>query len=154
MCKEWPRELSHTSYPSIYSPPSKTNRYVQRGGNSAHTRTVRALGPDGPPYNITAIMTVETCQSCLKRCVRTVRPSSPDRPRPGRFKHPSLGSNGVNTCGPSGYNSRTVRDLRQYCPDLSPGQSVVQIDKNTQSLFKNELDTCGPSAPHRRTVRL
>ena len=30
-------------------------------------------------------MTVETCQSCLKRCVRTVRPSRPDRPRPGKF---------------------------------------------------------------------
>ena len=98
-------------------------------------------------------MTVETCQSCLKRWVRTVRPSRPDRPRPGNFKHPSLGSNGVNTRGPSGYKSRTVRDLRQYCPDWSPGPSVVQIYKNTQSLSKNELDTCGLSALHGRTVR-
>jgi len=70
------------------------------------------------------------------------------------MKHPSLGSTEVNTRGPSGYKSRTVRDLRQYCPDWSPGQSVVQIYKNTQSLSKNEFDTCGPSAPHSRTVRL
>src|SRR5688500_20378692 len=91
-------------------------------------------------------MTVGTCQSRLKRWVRTVRPSRSDRPRPGNFKHLSLGSNGVNTRGPSGYKSRTVRDLRQYCPDWSPGPSVVQTNKNTQSLSKNELYTCGPSA--------
>jgi hypothetical protein len=89
-----------------------------------------------------------------KRWVRTVRPSRPDRPRPGNFKHPSLGSNGVNTRGPSGYKSRTVRYLSQYCPDWSPGLSVVQNSKSTQSLSKNELDTCRPSASHRRTVRL
>jgi hypothetical protein len=77
----------------------------------------------------------------------------PDRPRPGKFKHPSLGSNGVNTRGPSGYKSWTVRDLRLYCPDWSPGQSVVQIYKNTQSLSKTMLThadrphfTGGPSA--------
>jgi hypothetical protein len=29
VCKEWPRELSHTSSPSIYSPPQKSNCYVQ-----------------------------------------------------------------------------------------------------------------------------
>ena len=98
-------------------------------------------------------MTVETCQNRLKRWVRTVRPSRPDRPRPGNFKHPSLGSNGVNTRGPSGYKSRTVRDLRQYCPDWSPGPSVVQINKNTQSLSKKSYThadrprlTGGPSA--------
>jgi hypothetical protein len=74
-------------------------------------------------------------------------------PRPGRMKHPSLGSKQVNTRGPSGYKSRTVRDLRQYCPDWSPGQSVVQIYKNTQSLSKTSLTladrpplTSGPSA--------
>jgi hypothetical protein len=29
VCKEWPREPSHTSSPSIYSPPHNSNRYVQ-----------------------------------------------------------------------------------------------------------------------------
>jgi hypothetical protein len=29
VCKEWPRELSHTSSPSIYSPPHISNRYEQ-----------------------------------------------------------------------------------------------------------------------------
>jgi hypothetical protein len=154
MCARNGQESSLTRATLLFIAPHLKPTVMCKGGKSAHTRTVRALGPDGPPYNITAIMTVETCRSCLKRWVRTVRPSRPDRPRPGKFKHPSLGSNGVNTRGPSGYKSRTVRDLRQYCPDWSPGPSVVQIYKNTQSLSKNELDTCGPSAPHRRTVRL
>ena len=147
------RALSH-ELPFYIYPSIKIQPLCAKSTCSAHTRTVRALGPDGPPYTITAIMTVETWQSRLKRWVRTVRPSRSDRPRPGNFKHLSLGPNGVNTRGPSGYKSRTVRDLRQYYPDWSPGPSVVQINKNTQSLSKNELDTCGPSAPHRRTVRL
>jgi hypothetical protein len=29
VCKEWSRELSHTSSPSIYSPHQNSNRYVQ-----------------------------------------------------------------------------------------------------------------------------
>jgi hypothetical protein len=29
VCKEWPRELSHTSSPSIYSRLQISNRYVQ-----------------------------------------------------------------------------------------------------------------------------
>ena len=42
VCKEWPREVSHTSNPSIYSPPSKTNRYVQKGA------VLRTRGPSAP----------------------------------------------------------------------------------------------------------
>ena len=147
MCARNGQESPHTRATLLFIVPHlKPTVMCKRGQFCAHA--------DGPPYTITAIMTVETCQSRLKRWVRTVRPSRPDRPRPGKFKHPSLGSNGVNTRGPSGYKSRTVRDLRQYCPDWSPGPSVVQIYKNTQSLSKNEFDTFGPSAPHRRTVRL
>jgi hypothetical protein len=29
VCKEWPREPSHTSSPSIYNPLQISNRYVQ-----------------------------------------------------------------------------------------------------------------------------
>ena len=139
MCARNSQERSHTRATLLFIVPHLKPTVMCKRGSSAHTRTIHALGPDGPPYTITAIMTVETCQSRLKRWVRTVRPSRPDRPRPGNFKHPSLGSNGVNTRGPSGYKSRTVRDLRQYCPDLSPGPSVVQIYKNTQSLSKKRV---------------
>jgi hypothetical protein len=41
----------------------------------------------------------------------------------------------------------------QYCPDLPPGQSVVQNQEITQSLTKNIFDTCGLSALHSQTVR-
>jgi hypothetical protein len=34
---------------------------------------------------------------------------------------------------------RTIRDLGQYCPGLSSGQSIVQIPKTTQSLPKPNL---------------
>jgi hypothetical protein len=48
VCKEWPREPSHMSSPSIYSTPLKSNRYVQfahflrtRGRSAPYGRTVR-----------------------------------------------------------------------------------------------------------------
>jgi hypothetical protein len=48
VCKEWPREPSHMSSPSIYSPPHNSNRYVQlaqflrtRGRSAPLGRTVR-----------------------------------------------------------------------------------------------------------------
>jgi hypothetical protein len=51
VCKEWPREPSHTSSPSIYSPPHISNRYVQlaqflrtRGRSAPLGRTVRRTG--------------------------------------------------------------------------------------------------------------
>ena len=47
VCKEWPREPSHTSSPSIYSTPLKSNRYVQlahflrtRGRSAVHITTI------------------------------------------------------------------------------------------------------------------
>ena len=50
VCKEWPRELSHTSYPSIYTPPSKSNRYVQkahvlrtRGRSAVHKTAINLV---------------------------------------------------------------------------------------------------------------
>jgi hypothetical protein len=53
MCKKWPREPSHTSSPSIYSPPHISNRYVQlaqflrtRGRSAPLGRIVHRIGND------------------------------------------------------------------------------------------------------------
>jgi hypothetical protein len=53
MCKKWPREPSHTSSPSIYSPPHISNRYVQlaqflrtRGWSAPLGRIVRRTSND------------------------------------------------------------------------------------------------------------
>jgi hypothetical protein len=60
--------------------------------------------------------------------MRTVRPTRPDGPRPGS----------------------------QYCPGLGPGQSVVQVPKNTQSLPKPiwhlwTVRQPWPDSPHNNT---
>jgi hypothetical protein len=53
VCKEWPREPSHTSSPYIYSPPQNSNHYVQlaqilrtRGRSAPLGRTVRRTSND------------------------------------------------------------------------------------------------------------
>jgi hypothetical protein len=53
VCNEWPREPSHTSSPSIYSPPHISNHYVQlkqflrtRGQSAPLGQTVRRIGND------------------------------------------------------------------------------------------------------------
>jgi hypothetical protein len=53
VCKEWPREPSHTSSPSIYSSLHISNRYVQlaqllhtRGRSTPLGRTVRRTSND------------------------------------------------------------------------------------------------------------
>jgi hypothetical protein len=79
---EWPREPSHMSSTSIYSPQHKHRRYVQlaqllrtRGWSALHGRTVRRT-------NNGYIDRLKPLRAVRKSQGRTVRPPGPDGPGP------------------------------------------------------------------------
>jgi hypothetical protein len=138
VCKEWRREPSHTSSPSIYSPHSNPTVMCKQHIFCAHTDGPR-LRAGRSAVHITTIFPFEICQSYQKSKVRIVRPPWSDRPRPGNLKHQNSDQEELTHADRPPTRPDSPCPVSQYCPGISTGQSVVQTPKTTQSLPKPNL---------------